>query len=67
MFFGLLVAFAVIAIVVHPTFALLAFVSGYVAYGLVEEVVFFRHRRRERADAKANALSTTAPKVGHES
>jgi hypothetical protein len=47
---------------------LLAFVSGYVAYGLVEEVVFFKRRRRERADAKAVAATPqAAPKVGNES
>lgn len=59
----LLATFVVIAIAIHPTFALLAFVSGYVAYGLLEEVVFFRKRRREKADA------ATIPhaKVGHES
>ncbi|MEZ0314600.1 MAG: CDP-diacylglycerol--serine O-phosphatidyltransferase [Myxococcota bacterium] len=67
-FLALLAAFAVIAWLLHPTFALLAFVSGYVAYGLVEEVVFFKRRRRERADAKAVAASPQAPpKVGNES
>ncbi len=54
-FATLLAAFAAIAWLVHPTFALLAFVAGYVAYGLLEEIVFFKHRRRERAAAKAAA------------
>ncbi len=67
-FVALLTAFAVIAWALHPTFALLAFVSGYVAYGLLEEVVFFKRRRRERADAKAVATSPpNVPKVGNES
>ena len=67
-FVGLLATFAAIAWLVHPTFALLAFVSGYVAYGLLEEVIFFRRRRRERADAKAIAANPpNASKVGHES
>jgi CDP-diacylglycerol---serine O-phosphatidyltransferase len=44
---ALLLAFVGIALHIRPTFALLAFVSGYVAYGLLEEVVFFRRRRRE--------------------
>jgi CDP-diacylglycerol--serine O-phosphatidyltransferase len=48
--FALLVLFAVIAAQVRPTFALLALFWGYLILGLVEEVVFFRRRRREDTD-----------------
>lgn len=43
--FSLVVLFALIAAQIRPTFALLAFISGYVALGLLEEVVFYRRRR----------------------
>jgi CDP-diacylglycerol--serine O-phosphatidyltransferase len=66
-FVVLLAAFVALAWIIHPTFALLAFVSGYVAYGLIEEIVFFKRRWRERADANAAASHTTVPKVGNES
>jgi CDP-diacylglycerol--serine O-phosphatidyltransferase len=65
-FGGLIVTFVVIAVLVHPTFALVAFVSGYVAYGLLEEIVFFRKRRGERASEAAAAAAQNA-KVGNES
>lgn len=42
-----LTAFLVLALWVRPSFALLSFVSAYVSYGLIEEVVFFRRRRRD--------------------
>jgi CDP-diacylglycerol--serine O-phosphatidyltransferase len=59
--FGTLIAaFVVIAVLVHPTFALVAFVSGYVAYGLFEEIVFFRKRRGERASEAAAAAAQNA-------
>ena len=57
----LVAAFVVIAVVVQPTFALLAFVSGYVAYGLIELVVSFGRRSNEHVDA-----TPTPPKVGNE-
>lgn len=44
---GFIILFAVIAIHIKPTFALLAFFWGYLSVGLIEEVVFFRRRRLE--------------------
>ncbi|MEO0814693.1 MAG: hypothetical protein AAFY60_17660, partial [Myxococcota bacterium] len=50
-FLTTLAVFVVLALWVRPSFALLAFVSAYVTYGLVEEVVFFRQRRRDEKRA----------------
>ena len=49
LFFGVALIFAWLAASIQPTFALLAFFSGYVGLGLVEEVIFFRRRRNEEA------------------
>lgn len=43
--FALVIAFSVIAAIIQPTFALLAFFSAYVLLGLVEEIVLFARRR----------------------
>lgn len=53
-----LALFLVLALWVRPSFALLSFVSAYVAYGLIEEVVFFRRRRRseERSDEAESSV-----------
>ena len=45
--FALLLTFTAISLRVRPTFALLAFFSGYVALGLIEEVIFYRRRKRQ--------------------
>jgi CDP-diacylglycerol---serine O-phosphatidyltransferase len=45
--FTLFLLFGVIAARIEPTFAILAFFCGYVGLGLVEEVIFYRKRRRE--------------------
>lgn len=51
--FGLVVlVFLSLALWVRPSFALLSFTSAYVVYGLIEEVVFFRHRRSEERERK---------------
>ena len=50
--FTLVLLFAVVASLIKPTFAMLAFVSGYVGLGLIEEVIFFRRRRREGRPAE---------------
>ncbi|MEM6732676.1 MAG: CDP-diacylglycerol--serine O-phosphatidyltransferase [Myxococcota bacterium] len=53
MVFGVTVSlFLVLALWVRPSFALLSFVSAYVAYGLIEEVVFFRRRRRDEENGR---------------
>ncbi len=50
---GFAAVVSIVALLIGPTFALFAVVCGYVAVGLVEEVVFFRRRRRE--DTKPQA------------
>jgi CDP-diacylglycerol--serine O-phosphatidyltransferase len=55
----LVLVFALIAARVKPTFALLAFVAGYVGLGLIEEVVFFRRRRQEERPAESSSLNGT--------
>jgi CDP-diacylglycerol---serine O-phosphatidyltransferase len=52
--FALIVVFAMISARVQPAFALLAFFGGYVCVGLLEEIIFFRARKRER-------LATASP------
>ncbi len=42
-------AFIVMAVALEPSFACLTFFSTYVTLGLIEEVVFFRRRRKEDA------------------
>ena len=42
-------AFVFMAVKVEPSFACLTFFSTYVTLGLIEEVVFFRRRRKEDA------------------
>lgn len=66
-FVMIMAIYLTLALWIRPSFALLAFVSAYVAYGLFEEVIFFRRRRRERLvidaasrDAKSSALTKTA-------
>jgi CDP-diacylglycerol--serine O-phosphatidyltransferase len=58
-FFAVMCTFAFVAARFQPTFALLAFFSSYVGMGLIEEVVFFRRRRRE--DAKAGEGAEAKP------
>lgn len=50
---ALVLVFVVAAVAIQPTFALLAFVSGYVAYGLVEQVVLLGKRGRGEVEAAA--------------
>jgi CDP-diacylglycerol---serine O-phosphatidyltransferase len=57
--FFMVLLFALVAARIQPTFALLAFFSGYVGLGLIEEVVFFGRRRREDQAAKAAEPSPT--------
>lgn len=45
--FALAIVFGVIAAMIQPTFALLAFFSAYVALGIAEEVVQYARRRPE--------------------
>lgn len=52
---SLLALFCVIAVQIKPTFALLTYWWGYLTVGLVEEVIFFRRRRR--ADGKARVTT----------
>ena len=56
---ALITAFATVAALIQPSFAILAFFCGYVALGLLEEVVFFRRRRHE-AQADPAALASPA-------
>lgn len=59
--FSLLILFAVIATRVRPTFALLAFFWGYLTLGLIEEVIFFRRRRRENSDREPSPNKPSQP------
>ena len=60
--FTFVVIFAVIALQVRPTFALVAFFWGYLTLGLLEEVIFFRRRRREeRALGQRDATVPQGP------
>ncbi|MBI3179543.1 MAG: CDP-diacylglycerol--serine O-phosphatidyltransferase [Deltaproteobacteria bacterium] len=60
--FTLLVLFAVIALRVRPTFALVAYFWGYLTLGLIEEIIFFRRRRREeRVPSPATGPPADAP------
>ncbi|MBC7793940.1 MAG: CDP-diacylglycerol--serine O-phosphatidyltransferase [Clostridia bacterium] len=59
---ALVLTFVIAAVAIQPTFALLAFVSGYVAYGLVEVITQLGQRAPEQIEAPA-----VPPKVGHES
>lgn len=54
-FAAAMLAFVLIAIVWEPSFACLTFFSTYVTLGLLEEVVFFRRRRREDRAVQAPA------------
>lgn len=57
--FSAIVVFAAVALRVKPAFALLAFFSGYVVLGPLEEVIFYRRRRRE--DVASTALNSSKP------
>ncbi len=63
--FTLLVLFAVIALRVRPTFALVAFFWGYLTLGLLEEIIFFRRRRREDHAPSAPTAAPDAPTASH--
>ncbi len=54
-------AFLTLALSVRPSFALLSFVSAYVTYGMVDEVIFFRRRRDEQSQQSSGEKATTAP------
>jgi CDP-diacylglycerol--serine O-phosphatidyltransferase len=55
-------AFVVMAVKVEPSFACLTFFSTYVTLGLIEEVVFFRRRRKEDAHQAHQAQLPEAKK-----
>jgi CDP-diacylglycerol---serine O-phosphatidyltransferase len=57
----LIILFAVLAGSVQPAFAMLAFFGGYVIIGLLEEVIFFRARRKERQSAATLAPAAATP------
>ncbi len=50
-FLVVLAAGLILAIQVRASFALLAYFSGYIALGILEEIVFFKRRRQERITA----------------
>ncbi len=54
---GVLLVGAVIAVRVRPSLVLVAYFSGYVLLGLVEEIVFHRRRARELSLATPGALA----------
>jgi CDP-diacylglycerol--serine O-phosphatidyltransferase len=56
-FAGVIVVGAVVAMRIGPNFVLLAYASGYVALGLVEEVIFHKRRR------EALQLASSSPVV----
>ena len=49
--FVVLLCLAAVAQQVKPTVALASFFMGYISLGLLEEVIFFRSRRRARIEA----------------
>ena len=57
---AILVAMVVAVLLLKARLALVFAVGGYVALGLVEEVVFFKKRRVQEEEAAAAALATAA-------